>query len=251
MLKYENVTISAGGERILSDINVSFQKGKLTSIIGPNGCGKTSLLSALNGSARVEKGNIYIDGENYLNFSPKKRGRTLSFLPQVRNTIPDISTALLVSHGRFPYLGFARSMTIEDKRAVEHAMDLADVKKYENMSVEVLSGGTRQRSFFALSLAQECEYMVADEPTTYLDIPGQRKMLNLYRKMRDEGKTVILVLHDIARALEISDEILVMDNRRIVFKGSSDEIIEKRIIEQVFGVGVKRFSDEDGTYYVI
>ena len=251
MLKYENVDILAGGEKILSDINIEFKEGKLTTIIGPNGCGKTSLVSALNGSVRVSKGKILLDGEDYLSFDPKKRGRILSFLPQVRNTIPSISTGLLVSHGRFPYLGFARSMSARDKEAVEKAMEVSDVKKYEKIPVDVLSGGVRQRSFFALSLAQECEYMIADEPTTFLDIQGQRRILGLYRKLRDEGKTVVLVLHDILSALNISDEIVVMNDRNIVFKGTPADILESGIIEKVFGVRIKSFSDPEGVYYVI
>ncbi len=251
MLRFENVSVSAGNEVILENINVSFKKGCLTSIIGSNGCGKTTLLQTLNGTGRVNGGKIYIENRDYLSIKPKERAKLLSFLPQVRSIIPSISTRTLVSHGRFPYIGFSRISSEDDKRIVKMSMEKAMISEYADQGVDTLSGGVRQRAFIAMQLAQDCDFLVADEPTTYLDIMSSGKILRLYRQLRDEGKTVILVLHDIAAALEISDEIVVMNDRKIVACGApeSDEI--SRALMDVFGVRRKRFSDEEGEYYIL
>ena len=250
MLKYENVNISVSGEKILEEINVSFKKGKLTTVIGPNGCGKTTLIQALNGSSKVTNGAIFLDGEDYLSIKQKERAKRLSFLPQVRTVIPSIKTSTLVSHGRFPYIGFSRMSTSEDKRVVKEAMRKASVDEYADQNVDTLSGGVRQRAFVAMQLAQDCDYIVADEPTTYLDLPSTKKVLDIYSTLRDEGKTVILVLHDIVKALEISDEIIVMKERKIIYSGAPSKLLETGIIEDVFDTKIKKLEDDGRTYYV-
>ncbi|MBR1861492.1 MAG: ABC transporter ATP-binding protein [Lachnospiraceae bacterium] len=251
MLEYKNVSLSCDGTELLKNINIGFKKGELTTIIGPNGCGKTTLIQALNGSSRLTAGEILLDRENYLSFKPRIRAERLSFLPQIRQMIPTLSVRSLVSHGRFPRLGFSRKMSAHDKELVEEAMRRADVEKYADQSADTLSGGVRQRAFVALQLAQDCDCVVADEPTTYLDAPSQKQILKIYRNLRDEGRTVILVLHDIAKALEISDRVVVMNDRRIITTGKPDELIGSGIIDSVFGVKLKSFSDADGKYYVL
>ena len=251
MLDYVNVSLSCGGTPLLENVNVSFNKGKLTTIIGPNGCGKTTLIQALNGLSKVTEGSILLDGTDYLALSPGKRARLLSFLPQVRQTIPTLSVKNLVSHGRFPYLGFSRRMTDHDREAVINAMRRAEVEEYAEKGADILSGGVRQRAFIALQIAQDCECIVADEPTTYLDAPSRRKILGIYSGLRDEGKTVVLVLHDIESALEISDEIIVMNERKIVSKAAPWSIETADAIEDVFGYKIKRFEDEEGKYCVL
>lgn len=250
MLEYRNVSLSSGGVRILDDINVAFKAGKLTTIIGPNGCGKTTLIQALNGQSRLCGGGILLDNEDFSSFKPKQRARKVSFLPQVHMTIPAVSTHTLVSHGRFPYLGFARKMGEEDKRIIREAMKTADILEYENEGVDTLSGGVRQRAFIAMQLAQGCEYIVADEPTTYLDVKSRKQVLDIYSKLRNEGKTVVLVLHDIAKALEISDELIIMKNRKILFSGTPEEALKAGIVEEVFETEVKTFTEDNRIYYV-
>jgi iron complex transport system ATP-binding protein len=252
MLEYRNVSLSVSGEEIIKKANVTFKNGKLTAIIGPNGCGKTTLVQALNGVSKVTGGEILLEGQDYLALKPKERARNLSFLPQVHNVIPSISVKTLVSHGRFPYLGFSRSMGSEDRKIVNEAMGKAEVADLSGKGVDTLSGGIRQRAFIAMQLAQNCGFLVADEPTTYLDIPSQRKILDIYSALRDEGKGAILVLHDIAKALEIADEVIVMKDRQIIKTGSPEEIINSGVINEVFGVSVKRLKDEnDGKDYLV
>ena len=236
MLEYRHVSISCQHTPILKDI-------------GPNGCGKTTLLQCLNGVSRVTSGNIFLDGEDFLKFSPKERARKLSFLPQVRTIIPTLPVKTLVEHGRFPYLGFARKKSEEDIELVRKAMDFTQVSPYADQYADTLSGGTRQRVFFAMTLAQNCDVIVLDEPTTYLDLRAQKDFLTLLRVLRREKKTIILTLHDLNHALQISDHLVVMEERKIAACASPMECLGQHIIEDVFHTKCKRFEDADGTYY--
>nr|MBP8969038.1 ABC transporter ATP-binding protein [Lachnospiraceae bacterium] len=140
MLEFKNVSVVKNGTTLLKDINLNIETGKLTVFIGPNACGKTSLLQTLNGSSKVSKGSIILDGEDYLSLAPKERAKKLSFLPQVHSVIPSISVRTLVSHGRFPYLGFSIRSGDEDKRIVSEAMEKTGVSEFSGAGVDTLSG---------------------------------------------------------------------------------------------------------------
>ena len=251
MLRYENVTLSCDRTIILENISVNFPAHAITTVIGPNGSGKTTLLQALNGSTTVNSGKIYLDDSDYLSMAPRKRAQILSFLPQVRSTLPTIPVKTLVEHGRFPHLGFSRKMGTEDRKIIENAMKLADVTEYASQSVDTLSGGVRQRVFLAMQLAQDCDYLVADEPTTYLDLPSQKKIMSIYKELRDAGKTIILVLHDLTQALQISDNIVLVNEQKIIASGKPEALIKSGIIEEVFNLKIKQFEDEEGKYIVV
>lgn len=249
MLEYRNVSVSCQRTPILEDISLSFPGGKITTIIGPNGCGKTTLLQCLNGVSRVTSGNIFLNDEDFLKFSPKERAKKLSFLPQVRTVIPTLPVRTLVEHGRFPYLGFTRKKSKEDIDLVAKAMDFTQVSPYADQYADTLSGGTRQRVFFAMTLAQNCDIIVLDEPTTYLDMPAQRDFMHLLGELRRQQKTIILTLHDLNHALQISDHLVVMKDRKIAACATPAECLRQHLIEEVFHMSWKRFEDEDGTYY--
>ena len=249
MLEFRHVNISCGTASILKDISVEFKQGEITTIIGPNGCGKTTLLQSLNGSSKVTSGSILLDDLDYLAMPLKERARRLSFLPQVRTIIPALPVRTLVEHGRFPYLGFARKKSARDIEVVEDAMRFTHVDNYATQYCDTLSGGIRQRAFFAMTLAQDCDYIVLVEPTTYLDIKGQRQFMDMVLSLKEQGKTIILVLHDLAQALQISDTLVIMQDRKIAATGTPEECLGQHIIEDVFDVHLKSFSDDDGCYY--
>lgn len=249
MLEFCHVDARCGNTPVLSDISVCFQKGKITTIIGPNGCGKTTLLQCLNGSSKVTAGTIRLDGTDYLSMSPRQRALRLSFLPQVRTIIPALPVRTLVEHGRFPHLGFSRRKSGHDNAVVEEVMDFTHVTPYAAQYADTLSGGIRQRAFFAMTLAQDCDYIVLDEPTTYLDLKGQREFMEMAAQLRAQGKTVILVLHDLGHALKISDTLVIMQDKKIAASGTPEECLGQHVIEDVFQVSLKEFSDGDGSYY--
>ncbi len=249
MLEYRKVSASCGHTPILENISVSFPRGRITTIVGPNGCGKTTLLQCLNGMSKVTSGSILANGEDYLALPVKLRAQRLSFLPQVRTIIPALPVKTLVEHGRFPHLGFARRKTPEDTRLVEQAMHFTGTYEYRNAYVDTLSGGIRQRVFFAMVLAQDCDIIVLDEPTTYLDLQGQREFLDMLFALKEQGRTVIAVLHDLAQAIRISDQLIVMNDRKIAAADTPMECLQQHVIDDVFQTKWKKFTDDDGEYY--
>ncbi|MDE7274442.1 MAG: ABC transporter ATP-binding protein [Lachnospiraceae bacterium] len=249
MLEFCHVNISCNFVPILSDISVRFPKGEITTVIGPNGCGKTTLLQCLNGSSKVTSGRIRLDDRDYLAMPMKERARKLSFLPQVRTIIPALPVKTLVEHGRFPHLGFSRKKKQTDIAIVQNAMEFTHVSPYAAQYADTLSGGIRQRAFFAMTLAQDCDYIVLDEPTTYLDLNGQRQFMEMVLQLKKQGKTIILVLHDLGQALRISDTLVIMQDRKIAATASPEECLQQHIIEAVFDVRIKEFSDHEGCYY--
>lgn len=249
MLEFRHVNVSCGTVPVLSDISAVFQTGRITTVIGPNGCGKTTLLQCLNGSSKVTSGSILLDGADYLSMPPRERARRLSFLPQVRTIIPALPVRTLVEHGRFPHLGFSRQKSQKDIAIVENAMDFTRVSPYAGQYTDTLSGGIRQRAFFAMTLAQDCGCIVLDEPTTYLDLNGQREFMDMILQLKKQGRTVILVLHDLGQALRISDMLVIMQDRKIAATTTPKECLRQHIIEEVFDVRIKAFSDAEGQYY--
>lgn len=249
MLEFRHVSASCGHTSILEDISAGFPTGRITTIVGPNGCGKTTLLQCLNGSSKVTSGSILIDGEDYLALPPKSRAQRLSFLPQVRTIIPALPVKVLVEHGRFPHLGFSRRKNRKDLQLIEQALRFTGTYDYRNDYVDTLSGGIRQRVFLAMVLAQDCDIIVLDEPTTYLDLEGQREFLDMLPALRGQGRTIITVLHDLAQALRISDRLIVMNDRKIAATGTPEECLQQCVIEDVFHTKCKRFTDKDGEYY--
>lgn len=249
MLEFSHVSVSCGHTPILEDISVSFPAGQITTLIGPNGCGKTTLLQCLNGVSKVTAGHIRLNGNDYLKLPPKERARKLAFLPQVRTIIPVLPVRTLVEHGRFPHLGFSRKKSKRDVEMVSRAMDFTHVAEYADCCVDTLSGGIRQRVFFAMVLAQDCDYIVLDEPTTYLDISGQREFLKMVCTLREQGKTVILILHDLNQALRISDRLLVMNDRTITAAGTPESCLASGVIEDVFQTQIRTFTDGKEKFY--
>lgn len=249
MLEFRHISVAVQNTALLDDISLSFPKGKITSIVGPNGCGKTTLLQVLNGSSKVTTGDIFLDDVDYLKLPLQERATKLAFLPQVRTIIPTLPVKTLVEHGRFPHLGFLRRKNAHDIQLVKEAMQFTHIEEYAEQYVDTLSGGIRQRAFLAMVLAQDCDYIVLDEPTTYLDLPGQREFLNLLSNLRNQGKTILLVLHDLNQALRISDRLVVMKDRKIAAAGTPQECLQQHILEDVFDVTCKCFQDAGESFY--
>jgi len=237
MLEFKNVDVSVSKTPILKNINVSFENGGITSIIGPNGCGKTTLLQTLNGVSAVTSGKILIDGEDYLSFGVRDRAIRLSFMPQFRESAPNISVRGLVEHGRFAYMGFSRKMSETDREAVDNAIEFVNLTEYKNCMVSELSGGLQQRVYLAMQLAQNSQYMVLDEPMNHLDFQGQREMYSLIESLKI-NRTIIMVSHDLNHALKISDRVVVMSDRRIEFTGTPEECMADKVIEKIFNCEV-------------
>lgn len=248
MIKLEKVSAGYGKKEVLKNVTLSLEKGKVTAILGPNGCGKSTLLKTILGFQEIFSGKVKIDGRELTQFVGQELARKVSYLPQKKGA-PDISVLRMVLHGRFPYLSYPRRYGKRDYEIAKEALQWAGLEDIAQENVSRLSGGTQQKVYIAMALAQDTPYILLDEPTTYLDISHQWRTMELAKELAAEGKTVGIVIHDIAMALRMADEIVVLNQGRVAEKGSPEEVYASGILEEVFEVNVKRVDTENGWQY--
>lgn len=247
MFELQRAAVGYDGTPILQNVSFTVHAGQITTLVGTNGCGKTTLLKAIARQLPLLDGQILLQGRSIRTYDRKEFARAVALMPQVRN-IPEISVRGLVSHGRFPYLGLSRQMTSKDRAAVEQAMQSAGVARWAGRDLRELSGGERQRVYVAMALAQGGDAILLDEPTTYLDVAAQFELLELLRKLADQGKTVVLVLHDLAQALQYSDRVAVLAEGKLAAFDAPQQLFEQKILDEIFGVTLCRAPE--GTYYL-
>ena len=248
MLEIKNLSAGYPGTPVLQDISLTLPEGAVTVIVGPNGCGKSTLLKALTGILPAS-GSVTLDGRELLSLSGRERARKVAFLPQNRQ-VPEITVKNLVLHGRFPYLSYPRRYRQEDLRIAEAAMEKMGVKELAERSLTTLSGGQRQKVYIAMALAQDTPVVLLDEPNAFLDIAHQLQLMEQAKALAGEGKTVVLVLHDLPLALQWADRVAVMDQGRMLALGTPEEIWSSGILDRVFGVEVRRLDSDGETQYV-
>lgn len=248
MIELKNVSGGYGKRKIISDVNVNFQTGEITSLIGANGCGKSTLLMMCAGLLPISEGEILIDGENITAFSRNTTAKRISYLGQIKNP-GSISVRSLVSHGRFPYLGYPRRYTAEDYAKINEAMTLAGVEDISDRIVSELSGGQQQRAYIAMMLAQDTDTVLLDEPLTYLDISHQLELMELVVKLKSMGKTIIMVMHDLNLALSYSDKIAVVKDGGIISFDTPRNTVEGSAVEKALGVKAL-YSTELKQYFI-
>lgn len=235
MIRLKNVTAGYKGVEVIKNINISFEKGTITSIIGKNGSGKTTLLKTASNLLKPFSGDILLDGESIYDIPDKKVATKISFLPQIRS-VPNISVYNLVMHGRFPYLGFPRIPRDEDKIMVEKAMRKLGIEKFRDKNLTELSGGQRQKVYIAMILAQDTDYVFLDEPTNFLDINHQLEILEIITELKKMGKAVIMVIHDLNSALTHCDKICLLDRGKVAVYDTPQAVYSSGEIERVFNV---------------
>lgn len=234
MLEFQNVTVSLGKNTILNDISFSVPERKLTVLLGKNGAGKTTLANCLFGQQNYS-GNILLNNKDIRKESTDELAKHLSLLPQLL-PCPNITVRELVAFGRSPYMGIQHRLTKQDICAVEEAIVLADCVTIRDRYLPSLSGGERQKAFLAMTLAQQTNLIVLDEPTTYMDAVAESDFLNLLQALTRQGKTVILILHNLSLAVKYADQIVILDNGRCGFSGTKDECLNRQEIENTFHV---------------
>ncbi len=217
----------------LSDVTAEFPAGEVTAICGPNGAGKSSLLSALAGLLAPDSGEVLLDGAPLLSIRSQHRARALGYLPQVPEVAWDVSVETLVSLGRLPWKGAPASEAAE---AVEQALAALDLEALRHRPVSHLSGGERARALMARVLATRSRWLLADEPLANLDLTHGAALVRHFRQQAEAGTGVILVLHDLATAMNHADRVLVLDRSELVAVGPPGEALSESVVERVWQV---------------
>ena len=224
-----------------------FPHGAVTSVVGPNGCGKSTMIKLVDGSLRPSAGEVRIDGVPTLSLKAKERARRVAVLAQASRP-PAMTVEALVACGRYPYQarqGKALARGSRARGARPRAGGRRAVPRLQEL--RRLSGGERQRAFIAMTLAQDTDLIVLDEPTTYLDIRACHETMELVRRLNDEaGKTVVMVIHDLDLALRYSDRLLVMERGRAAAAGTVEEVLATGAIERAFGVSIRPHAAAEG-----
>lgn len=247
MIEFENVSVGYGGRMVLNHVSFTARDGEMTVLLGPNGCGKTTLLRAAAGQLAAEEGKVKMNGRDVREYGRMSFARTAAFVPQ-HTGMPDMTVGMLVSHGRFPHLGMSRTMRECDREAVEKAMAGMGIESWKERNVQSLSGGERQLAYLAMALAQETPVLLLDEPTAFLDIRNRFLLIEKLRLLAQHGKTVAAVLHDLPCAMQYADHLVLLADGRLQAQGTPDGLFESRQIDRVFGAEMAQASDR--TYYL-
>ncbi|PZE54402.1 ABC transporter ATP-binding protein [Curtobacterium sp. MCPF17_047] len=231
--------LSVGYDRtaVIRDLDLTIERGTVTTFLGANGCGKSTLLKALGRVLKPQAGEVLLDGSPIRKEPNRAVARKLAILPQSPLAPAGTSVLDLVMRGRNPHQSWARPWTVEDAAVAEDAIAATGLTEVAHRDVASLSGGQRQRAWIALVLAQRADTLLLDEPTTYLDLAHQLDVLRLVRRInREQGSTVVMVLHDLTLAARYSDRLVVLHDGGVVADGTPAEVLTPAVLERAFGL---------------
>lgn len=235
MIEIKGLQMAYGDNIVLQDMSFSIPKGSVNTIIGANGCGKTTLFKAISKRLRPKAGSVTLDGKDVWSYSNNALAREMAVLPQ-NPRIPSGYTVFdLVSMGRSPYLKFMGRQSKKDEAIVEEAISDVGLMELAHRNVLELSGGERQRAWIAMCLAQQPQILLLDEPTTFLDISFQYEIMRLVRKLNlEKGITVLMILHDLNQGIRYSDQVIAISNKTLYEIGDPAKVINEKLLEDVF-----------------
>ena len=248
----KNLSFSYGKNKVISDLSFDLHSGKITTLIGANGCGKSTLFNLMTKNLTPDSGSILLDGKNIADIRIKEFAKQVAIVHQY-NTAPfDLTVEKLIGYGRTPYQRCGIPVDPKaDEEAVQKAMEITGTEKLKDQAVSQLSGGQKQRVWIAMALSQGTKTLFLDEPTTYLDVRYQLDILRLIRKLNNEHKmTIIMVLHAINQSLYYSDEIIAMKDGRIIAQGQPEKVITTDLVKTVYDVDLT-IQSIDGKPFVI
>ena len=248
----KNLSFAYGKQQVLKNLDLELHEGKITTLIGANGCGKSTLFNLMTKNLKPDEGEILLRGGDIAGMRLKDFAKEVSIVHQ-HNTAPvDLSVEKLVGYGRTPYhtMGLSPDPK-EDEEKIRRAMEITHTYKHRDKPVSELSGGQKQRVWIAMALAQDTKVLFLDEPTTYLDIRYQLQILKLIRQLnREYGITIVMVLHDINQSLYYSDEIVAMKDGKMIAHGLPEEILTSELVREVYDVELD-IRTVDGKPFVI
>ncbi|MEY2849503.1 MAG: iron(III)-siderophore transporter binding component [Actinomycetota bacterium] len=236
-LRAADLSLGYDGRPVVEGLELAVPDGRVTVIVGPNACGKSTLLKSFARLLRPDAGVVTLDGADVHRVPTRRLATVLGLLPQQPIAPEGITVADLVGRGRFARQGMFRQWSSDDEVAVASALRSTDTLHLASRSVDELSGGQRQRVWIAMALAQETDILLLDEPTTFLDVTHQIEVLDLLHELnRERGVTIVMVLHDLNLAARYADHLVVMAGGRIVVEGAPDVVITREVIGEAFGL---------------
>jgi iron complex transport system ATP-binding protein len=248
----DDVHLAYDGKRVVHGITFEVAPGQLTAVIGPNGCGKSTLLRALVRLLHPEEGTVRLDGVELRRMPTKQVARQVGLLPQSPIAPDGIAVRDLVARGRFPHQGMLRRWSAEDESAVADALTRTRTRDLAERPVDELSGGQRQRVWIAMVLAQQTPIVLLDEPTTFLDPAHQVEVLDLLTELRDHGRTVVTVLHDLNQAGRYADRIVAIREGRVAAAGTPTAVLTAEKLREIFELPCRILEDpETGTPLIV
>ncbi|MET9977092.1 ABC transporter ATP-binding protein [Streptomyces microflavus] len=236
-LEARDVRLGYGDREIVPGLSVTVPPGRITVIVGPNACGKSTLLRAMARLLAPSAGAVLLNGRSIQEMPTKEVAAVLGILPQSPTAPEGITVSDLVGRGRYPHQGWFRRWSAEDDEAVAQALLSTDVLELADRPVDELSGGQRQRVWIAMALAQRTDILLLDEPTTFLDASHQLDVLDLLTDLnRERGVTMVAVLHDLNLACRYADHMIAMKDGRILAEGRPADIVTEELVGEVFGM---------------
>lgn len=233
----QGVSIAYGDRRIIEDLDLPVPKNRFTALIGPNGSGKSTILRTFAALMAPSCGSILLDGRSIETLGTREMARRVGVLLQGPVAPEGLTVRDLVQQGRYPHRSLFGRWSESDQAACDEALMLTGMTTLAEVPLDTLSGGQRQRAWIAMTLAQQGEVLLLDEPTTYLDLAHQIELMNLITVLvRDHGKTVVAVLHDLNQAARYADHIVLLKGGRISAAGPPSDVISQEAIADVFGV---------------
>jgi iron complex transport system ATP-binding protein len=236
-LSYDRNTI------IVHELNLHICQGTITALVGPNGCGKSTLLRGLSRLLKPVSGGVYLDGHDIHTMKAKDLARQIGILPQSAIAPEGLTVHELVAQGRYPHQNWFQQWSREDERIVQEALVTTNLTLFADRPVDTLSGGQRQRAWIAMTLAQQTDVLLLDEPTTYLDLAYQMDVLDLLDDLNAAGRTIIMVLHDLNQAARYADTIVALRDGQIVAQGTPAQVMTPENIFQIFGLHAEVVAD--------
>lgn len=236
-LNINNLVLGYGEKTILNSVNLGVEKGKITILIGPNGCGKSTLLKGMSRLLKPESGTVFLNQQSIHKMPAKQLAKQLGILPQSPIAPEGITVKELCYFGRHPYRKLFQKETEHDEKMVNWAIEVTGLSEFKHHLVDELSGGQRQRAWIAMALAQETEFLLLDEPTTYLDLSYQLEILKLLKELnRKTGITIVMVLHELNLAARFADQLICMKQGKITYSGCVVDVFNNAMLKSVFNL---------------
>lgn len=252
-IKIKNLNFSYGDKQILKNINMEIQKGKLIGILGPNGCGKTTLLKNILGYINRNTDSIEIFGKKEKGYSQKEKARIMAFVPQKSSLMTDISVEDFVVMGRLPHLkNNWEGYTVKDKEISRNILKMMKLEKFEKRIALSLSGGEFQKVLLARALTQEPKILLLDEPTSALDLNHAVELMQITEKLvKDKNITSVVVLHDLNLASMFCEELYMMKDGEVLYRGTPKEIMTKEILKEIYNLNCEIVYGKEEKPYIL